>query len=341
MMLMGTIFGFLSMALKYHWERVARDELDDFRHQMEVLKQQLKRGIAERDEIERQLPDSSGQWELALKDAESKLARMQDLVPLENRYQSAQMTLEDQRRELTNQQREVELADQNWRVALRTAGLPEALEPLQLKEISQRSQRIGVFNVQIDQYQTELNDRLKELNSLRQRIDELFHDSGLTFQSDDIMQRLNELKSQLSEQRVLVNSRKEFANQYKGLRSKLARCKREYDRLLGQKRRLLADVGAETEEQYRQMEMKHNQRRKLIEKRTNLTEQIAAALGSHFVEDDVEEPLEAYGHTGLEKRWEEIQLRIEESKEQQTRLHQQRGELLQEVKTLGRGFPIG
>ena len=335
MMLMGTIFGFLSMALKYHWERVARDELDDFRHQMEVLKQQLKRGIAERDEIERQLPDSIGQYELALKDAESKLSRMEDLVPLENRYQTAQMSLDDQRRQLTNQQREVELADQNWRAALRTAGLPEALEPLQLKEISQRSQRIGVFNIQSDQYKSELNDRMRELNSLRQRIDELFQDSGLTFKSDDIMQRLNELKSQLNEQRSLVNSRKEHASQYKGLRSKLAKCKREYDRLLGQKRRLLADVGAETEEQYRQMEMKHNQRRKLIGKRTNLTEQIAAALGSHFVEDDVEEHLDAYGHTGLEKRWGEIQLRIEETKEQQTRFHQQRGELLQEVKTLG------
>ena len=335
MMLMGAICGFISMGLKYHWERVARDELDDFRHQMEVMKQQLKRSLAERDEIERQLPDSNGQWELALRDAESQLARMEDLVPLENRYQSAQMSVDDQRRQLANQQHEVELAEQQWRAALRTAGLPEALEPLQLKEISQRSQRIGVFGIQLDQYQIELNDRMKELDTLRVRIDELFHDSGLTFQSENIMERLNELKSQLNEQRLLVNARKEFANQYKGLRSKLAKCKREYDRLQGQKRRLLADVGAETEEQYRQMEMKHSQRRKLMEKRNNLTEQIAAALGSHFIEDDVEEHLDAYGHGGLEKRWEEIQLRIEETKEQQTRLHQQRGELLQEVKTLG------
>ena len=336
MMLMGAICGFISMGLKYHWERIARDELDDFRHQMEVLKQQLKRSISERDEIERQLPDSIGQWDIALKDAESKLARMEDLVPLENRYQTAQMSLEDQKRILSNQQHEVELADQQWRAALRTAGLPEALEPLQLKEISQRSQRIGVINVQLDQYRQELNDRNKELESLRYRIDELFQDSGLKFQSTDIMERLNELKSKLNEQRALVNQRKEFANQYKGLRSKLSKCKLEYDRLQGQKRRLLADVGADTEEQYRQMELKHNQRRKLLEKRNNLTEQIAAALGSQFIEGDVEEHLDAYGDMPVwKKRWEEIQLRIEETKEQQTRLHQQRGELLQEVKTLG------
>ena len=53
---MGAIAGFISMSLKYHWERMAKDELDDFRHQMDIIRQQLKRAKHERDEIERQLP---------------------------------------------------------------------------------------------------------------------------------------------------------------------------------------------------------------------------------------------------------------------------------------------
>ena len=335
LMLMGAVCGFISMGLKYHWERVARDELEDFRHQMDVIRQQLKRSMAERDDIERQLPDSISQWEVELKDAELKLAQMEELVPLENRYQSSQSTLEDLRRRYTNQEREVEAANENWRAALRTAGLPEALEPLQLKEISQRSQRIALSNVRLDQFKTELVDRNKELDSLRTRIDGLFHDCGLKFKSGDILDRLNQLTGSLNKQRTMVNSRKEFISKYKNLRSKLSKCKREYDRLLGQKRRLLAVVGADTEEQYRQFEFKHKQRRKLAEKRTNFTEQIAAALGNNFVEVDVEEYLESYGYGGLEKRWESVQSDIESTKTHQTRLHQQRGEFLQEVKMLG------
>ncbi len=335
MMLMGAICGFISMGLKYHWERIARDELDDFRHQMDVLRQQLKRSIAERDDIQRQLPDSIVQWELELKDAETKLARMEELVPLENRFQTTQMSLEDIRRSQGNQQREVELADKQWRAALRTAGLPESLEPSQLKELSQRSQRISIFNVQLDQYKLELTDRNRELDTLRNRIDGLFHDCGLEFKSEDIMERLNLLTGQLNEQRTLVNSRREFASKYKSLRSKLSKYKREYDRMLGQKRGLLASVGVETEEQYRQIELKHKQRRHLLEKRNSLTEQIAAALGNNFVEDDIETHLDSYGHNGLEKRWEEILAKVEETKAYQTRLHQQRGEFLQEVKMLG------
>ena len=335
MMIMGAVCGFISMGLKYHWERIAKDELDDFRHQMDVIRQQLRRAMSERDEIEHQLPDSIVQWELELKDAEAKLAQMEELVPLENRFQHSQSSLEDLRRRYSNQEREVDLASDNWKAALRTAGLPEALEPLQLKEISQRSQRIAISNVRLDQFKSELHDRNKELDTLRVRIDGLFHDCGLEFNSGDILDRLNQLMSEVNEQRTLVTARKELATKYKQLRTKLSKCKREYDRLLGAKRRLLSAVGADTEEHYRQFEIQHSQRRKLIEKRTNLTEQIAAALGNHFIEDDIEEHLDAYGYTGLEKRWEQIQRDIEEQKENQTRLHQQRGEFLQEVKMLG------
>ena len=104
----------------------------------------------------------------------------------------------------------------------------------------------------------------------------------------------------------MVNSRKELAGQYKTLRSKLSKAKRELDRLQGKKRKMLAVVGADTEEQFRHFELKHTQRKKLIAKRKNLTEQIAAGLGKNYDEEDLKELLESYGSTGLEKQWETI-----------------------------------
>ena len=32
--MLGAIAGFISLGLKYHWERVAKEALDDFRHQI-------------------------------------------------------------------------------------------------------------------------------------------------------------------------------------------------------------------------------------------------------------------------------------------------------------------
>ena len=133
----------------------------------------------------------------------------------------------------------------------------------------------------------------------------------------------------------MVNARKEYISKYKSLRSRLAKAKREHEKLLGQKQRLLAKVGADNEEMYRHFATQHRELRNLRKKRETLSDQISIALGKHFEEPQLEEVFDSYGQAGLEKRWESILEKIEGIKEVQTRLHQQRGEYLQEVKTLG------
>lgn len=336
LMMLGAVCFFVALGLKYHWERIARDELDDYRHQIELIRQQLKRAKSERDEIERQLPESlAGGWDLELKDAESRLARLEDLVPMESRVKTARMQLEDIRHRITAQEREVTACQEKWRATLRSVGLPETLSPIQVKEVTQRSSRIATNHARIDQYKVELADRERELSGLTNRITELIQDTGLKIEEDNPLERLSSLNTALNDQRQLVATRREYIDRYKTLRGRFTKAKRELDRLLGLRRRMLAEVGAETEEEYRQFDVKHAQRRKLISKQNQLTEQIAAALGTNFEEEDVQENLNAYGKSGLEKRWEDVNLELEELKEQQTKLLQQRGEFLQEVKTLG------
>ncbi len=332
---MGAIAGFISMSLKYHWERMAKDELDDFRHQMDIIRQQMKRAKLERDDIEKQLPASISQWDLELKDAENRLAMLEDLVPLENRVQATRSTSEDVRRRIQSQEREVAMAEEQWKASLRTAGLPENLEPQMLKEITTRSERISGFHIRLDQFKAEKIERDKELNALNNRIEMMLAETGMQFRNDNLIDRLTQITTAINEQRGFVGARKDFANKYKSLRSRLAKAKRELDKVLGQKQRLLAVVGAESEEVYRQLDVKHNERNKLREKRENLSEQISAALGKHFEEDNIHELLNTYGSGGLEKYWEGIQAQIEEIKAEQAKLHQQRGEFIQEVKTLG------
>jgi len=237
LVILGAIAGFISLGLKYHWEQRAKDELDDFRHQIDIVRQQLKRAKHERDEIERQLPATvAGGWELELQDAENRLMRLEDLVPLENRVQSTRSTQEELRRRISTQEREVKKAQELWQASLRTAGLPEMLKPHQLKEITQRAERIASQNVRLDQFKIEQVDREKELNALSHRIDMMLHETGLKFNSPSLVDRLNQLNSAINEQRAFVNSRKEFASKYKSLRSKLNKAKRELDKLLGQSR---------------------------------------------------------------------------------------------------------
>ena len=333
---MGLGVGIASLWFKYYWERVAQDDLQDFRHQMDIVRQQLKRARIERDEIESKLPVSlKGQWELELKDAEAKLMRMEELVPLEDRVQSTRGVQEDVRRRMTSQERELKKAEDNWKASLRTAGLPPTLRPHQLEEIRQRTDRVSTHYIQLDQFTTEKVEREKELSALNKRIDMMLHETGVQFQNNNIVDRLSHLHRAINEQRQFVSVRKEHADKYKSLRKRLNKAKRELDKLLGQKQRLLAVVGAGSEQEYRTLEATFVRRRKLKESRDNISEQITAAVGTQFEELDVAELLESYGAVGLEKQWDFVQTEIERVKATQARLLQQRGEFVQEVKTLG------
>ncbi len=336
MFFLGIVALFASLGFKYHWDKVAKDELDDFRHQIEIVRQQLKRAKHERDEIERQLPvETIAQFDLELENAQGKLNRLTDLVPLESRVQSTRMSLEDARRRLQLQEGAVETAEKAWRSGLKSSSLPEILEPSQLKEIIGRSDRIESFHQRLDLLKIEHAQKTKEINTIRQRIDATLHETGLQFEESRLTDRLNLITRAINEQRIHVAARKEFATKYKTFRSKLNKLKRELDRQLGIQQRLFSVVGADSEEAYRQLASKHQTRRKLIKKREQLDDQIRIAIGKNYSHDELKEVFATYGSSGLEKRWEWLQKEVELSREEQNRLLQHRGELMQEVKILG------
>lgn len=336
LLFLGAGIAALSVGIKYHWEKMAKEQLDDYRHQIDIVRQQLKRAKHERDEIEKHLPaESITQYDLELETATSRLNRLTDLVPLEHRVENTKMSLEDGRRNLQIKERELETADKNWRSALRTAGLPEPLEPDQLKEIISRSDRISGFNTRLEQLRVEQELKQKEISTIQQRIESTLHETGLPFDNTGLSDRLSLISRAINEQRVHVSARKELATKYKSLRSRLNKTKRELDRQLGIKQRLLAAVGAESEEAYRQIAARHLQRRKLEKKRAELDDQIGLAIGKLFKHKELEEIFATYGSNGLEKRWEALQNEVELDREEQNRLIQLRGELMQEVKALG------
>lgn len=336
MMLMGTVFGLIAMAAKYHWERIARENLEDFRHQMEMVRQQLKRARGERDEIDRLIPGSSGQHDLDLKDAEMRLSRLEDLMPMESRVKATRLRLDEIRRQISSQERELENLEKRWQSALRTVGLPETLAPAQAREISQRSGRISGQSARLETLRAELALREKEMSDVANRIEELARETGLqmTVSRRKPLDALAILTSALAAQRQLMVSRREMRGEYVRLRAAQARLGREVEALLGQHAKLLAGAAVATESEYRQLDLKHSQRNALIAERNQLTEQIAAGLGKTTTEDQVRPLLETLGQAGLEKRWESLGSEIEELRRDYAGILQQRGELLQEIKSL-------
>ena len=449
-LIIGFVGLLLSLAIKYHCEHLAKEELDDYRHQVDIVRQQLKRAKLERNEIEKHLPAHAiTQYDMALEEAQGKLNRLTDLVPLQNRVENTRMGMDDLRRRLAVQQRSVESASKIWQQTLKASGLPVELEPHQLREIMNRRDRIAGYNTRLEQLRSEQEQKVREINTIRQRIDSTIHETGIlsgtthglhsstsghsldplhsttnplhttdpllssttTLHSTDttrqqsgkkgrkkdrsitrgnttihetrrgnrndgstvgetsmhrpdgtrldehrtststtrtnyretthltngmnVSDRLTMVTRAINEQRVHVKARKELANRYKSLRTRLNKSKRELDRQLGFKQRLLSTVGAESEAAFREMAAKHTRRRKLKRKEADLNDQIQLATGKHFTNEDMGNIFSNFGTSGLEKHWEQLQLAIDEAREEQNRLMQLRGELMQEVKALG------
>lgn len=335
MMIMSAVFGLLSIGLKNHWESMAREELDDFRSQFEMVRQQLKRAKEERDELDKMLPTTAGPWDSQLKEAERQLQRIEELVPLENRLKQAHKAVEDSKRLLAKQSSDVEGATARWKTALRSLGLPETLEPTQLKEVSQRSERVAAMHGRLEQLQAELSDRNRELSAITNRIDQVLGEIGIVYESTDPTQRLQQLKGAIQEQRRVVAQRKEMRAKYVALRTQFTRAAREQDVFLGRKQRMFAVVGAADELQFRNLALQHEQRKRLIEKRKQLHEQISAAVGNKVNAADVEKQLEVLGVGGLERRWEALAAEATQFKQEQSQLTHQQGKIAQEIKTLG------
>ena len=335
LMIMGAVCGFLSIGMKYHWERVARESLEDFRHQTDVLRQQLRRSKSELNDIQNQLPESMTDFQMELSDAEGRLVRLEALAPMENQVHSTQARLQDQKRNEASKKHELETTLLQWQGQLRVAGLPETLQPLQVKEIIQRSGRITDTMLRLEGLKTELEEREKELKTIRARVKLLLTDCGLDFEDVGVLDLLNRLESAIHEQRSLVQLKKTLIRKYRGLGNRLSKYRRDMEICRQQKQQLLADAGATTEVEFREIEVKLSTRTELREKQDHLTNQISAALGTKFTEDDVAEWMAADGKTCPQQHGQQVQGEIESVRERQTLLHQQRGEYSLELKMLG------
>lgn len=331
---LGIVFGIMALVLKLYWDQSQQDELDDRRHQLDLIRQQIKRAVDERSDIDEELPSGITHYDTRLGDAETDMLRLQDLVPLEAKVKAARAATEECESEVSECEEALRTSQKRWKSKLRSLGLPENLMPNSVKEIAQRSEKITLNNSKVREQSDELSNRERELMQVTDRIKALFIESGLTPENDDPRAQLKQLSISLLDQRSLIDRRTELANEYRRLRKSENRRQRQLEKLLGAKSRMLGAVGALTEEEYREFAVKHEQVRQLREKRLSLDEQIAAAIGGQLSEDEIAGELDSFGATALEKRWEQVLAEIEDANTERSLLHQQRGEFIQEMKML-------
>ena len=260
---LGVLIGGVSIGIaiyiKSQYDQIAKEALDDCQTQMELLKTQIRRAKDERDEIDRELPDDVANHGMQLENAEHELSRLEDILPMETRAKAAKQEIEQAKKELADLESELLTHQRKWRAKLKSMGLPENLAPLHVKELLDRTERITGFNLKIQDRENEMVQKKRDLNMLEDRIRKLMLEIELEPDSEDPIRRLVQLDDALAQQRNLIEQRKSLATEYRGLRKQLRKRERELEKLRGSRHRMLARVGADSEDVYRDFALKHEQ----------------------------------------------------------------------------------
>lgn len=320
------------LGLKKYWEYESQDQVDRAKQVYDRLNDELAKTKTERDDLDRTLPSGLGQIDGRLNDAQRRLMVLEKLLPMDGRVAEAAQHRDAVRERTEAVRAELEQAEQRWRGALRSLGLAPDLTPTQVRQLSERSSQIEQTRQRLADTQRQLDQYDEDLDAIRLRVITVHEELGLELESDDTIDMLKQLESELRSQRSLMEQRTEFARQYQELRTRRNKVHRRLQRLKLFRTQMLSKVGAGNESEFRDLAAKHKTRRDRLTETENLQGKIRSALGEQVDRAAVIDTVDRLDAKRLESEWVALSKKIEELKKEQERLHEVRGELSQQIK---------
>jgi uncharacterized protein YhaN len=322
----------VALLLKFYFQKLTGDELEDLQSQLDQLKTQIKKTEDERDHLNASLPQQSGTPEVHLQAAERELERLESLAPIETDHRAAHQRMDEVQQRLDRVETEVRDTRERWRATLRRYRLPENLTPKSIKQLIDSHSRISELQHRLEEKQRERNQRVEDVERLKQRIEEIMLEVGIEFQSDDPHELLRELSGCLAEQRRLVDRRNVLKKRDRELLRQRHKFQNSLERTKLRKQAVISRHGLDEESELRELAAQLNRYLRHEKEHRDLCERIRVLIGRQFTEEEVDEVLE--GDSSLEARWEQCATDVENLQDQINQLHTKKGEVQHEMKTL-------
>lgn len=324
----------VSVFSKLEWERESRMRLETCERQQDLLESQLQSTKSERDELDSQLPPGGGPLDARLAQAEKHLQHLEQLAPMDSQRHESGQHVEAAERRAARAAEEVKEARKAWQQALRSTGLPDTLMPNDVRQLVKGFRQMASVRRQLDQRREELESRQRELATLANRIQGLLTEVGLAIDLDRPQAQLKQLSITLSEQQQALQRRDGIAQQYRKLQGKFQALRRRYESVARARTSLLARANARDEEELRLMITRQQQMTALRGQRELISQEIRLVVGDQWSEESLARELLNHEDDPLEKRRHRMQARLQDTRHKVAQLHERRGQLAAEMKTL-------
>jgi uncharacterized protein YhaN len=319
---------------KYLMERSAARQLEACRKQADVLLLQLGQAKEEREKLDGQLPRGGGPLTSRLQSAETDLAALEELLPVDAGRKMAEQEAAAAANRAAQARDDLRAAGRRWRESLASLGLPEGLSPKQARQFAGRCEQAADTLRRLDLRGEEMAQRRQELTAMTGRIAQLVSEAGLVSRGPGAVEQLQQLREELAEQETRIRRRDAIRKRQRGVRRKEARCVEAIAQVQRRRRGLFRDARVADEQEFRRRASEQAKVAELKRRRESLDRELAAAMGGQCSEEALREQLEGPSRNGLEKAWDEGTSRLQALEKRVRELLEQAGQTNQQLQAL-------
>ncbi|MFV1964362.1 MAG: AAA family ATPase [Pirellulaceae bacterium] len=331
---LGLICVGMSVAWKIVVERTSQEELNTCSRRRESLEREIEQAIEDRAELDRLLPHGSNDFSARLETAERELKELEGMAPIHQERIEARRRIQEAKRNTSTVVQDALEARKRWRRALRQCGLPETLTAKHVRQLGAHHQKKSKIEEQLGRQRARFEKLAADRDALVERLQTLYEEVGIGNVSQDPQIQLSQLAAALSGQREMAQQRRALQQEEKEMRRELAGGLRTLRRLQRGREALFAEARVTDENELRHRIELLDRIASLEQRREHVTEQISGVIGEHCDDEDIASVLDAHSPDHLQADWENLVARLRDCQAHKGQLHQRRGEINQEMKSL-------
>lgn len=304
---LGGFFGIIGVFMaRYLIDENAADQLDECQEQIDLAQQQIDDALKDTVKLDADLPLKEGSVVLRLQNAERHLEELEKMLPVETERRRAKQKATSAEEFLLTAKSDLETAEKEWRVALRSVGLPDETTPNEIEKLALQYASLNELRGKAETKQEVLEQCDQEYERVVRRITAIAEESELVLEEGEPLEQLEHLLTERRLQQGRTEHRKKLREKARELKEKYLGAEKVAERIDSDRESLFRAAMVDGEQGYRQLASDWETVVKLEEKHERLTREIAAAIGTSGTEEDYENLLAADKIGRLEGEWDSL-----------------------------------
>ena len=267
---------------KIRLEKSNAKKLDQNQQQLAMLSGQIDRAKQETAAIDVRFPfANTTSLEVRLQESQHELSVLEKLMPVETQRLEVSQQLKQAEVRLQQSKEENTTAMKRWDDWLRRVGLPNDWTPARIRDYIEHHDVVGDLRKELDKRVDTVNQRIKDIKIITNRVDNLVSDIGLTVSDGaSYVEIFGEIRKALEANNIAVAKREKLIKGVKEFRKMRRKVVNDLQKAKQQEIDLLRQFGVKKSEDLRALHQRHQKHRKLLTQEQGIQRELDAAIGN-------------------------------------------------------------